>query len=155
MKSWMRYGLVFGVIAAVTTLTLNLMEDATIGPACQGNSPLAFVAFLVFLLLMGGAGFMTTRSGDTVGMAALAGLLGALVSGVATIIAGYIIFTSGSCGPTNSTTVALATVGILAGIFLSLFGLGFGPGAGAIGGFIGRSGSRSDSRIDSRQQPSG
>src|ERR671937_2339351 len=108
MKPWVRYALVFGVIAAVSTLALNLMEDATIGPACQGNSPLAFIAFVIFLLLMGGAGFMTTRSGDTIGMATLAGLLGALVSAVGTIIAAYIIFTStSSCQPTKGTAVAL------------------------------------------------
>lgn len=145
MKPWLRNALSFGAIAAVTTLALDAIGNATAsGDACHKSTPLGFVAFLVFVLLMGTAGFMTTRAGESVGMASLSGLVAALISAVGTIIAFVIIFGSinTSCLPQNNTGVSSSTilgaVGIVAGIFLSVIGLGVGAGAGAIGGLMGR-----------------
>jgi hypothetical protein len=94
---------------------------------------------------MGGAGFMTARAGGTIGAATMAGLVGALISAVGTIIAVTIIVGSinaSQCGIVNNTGVStqtlLTTGGVIAGIFISFFGLGIGAGAGAIGGLIGR-----------------
>jgi hypothetical protein len=145
MRPWLRNALTFGAISAVATLALNAIGGATAGgTACHKNSPLGFVAFLLFLLLMGGAGFMTARAGDTVGMATVAGLLAAVISAVGTIIAVAIIFSSisPSCVQQNNTGVSTSTLlgaaGIVAGIVLSLIGVGVGAGAGAIGGVLGR-----------------
>lgn len=146
MRPWVRSGLTFGAISAGATLVLDAIGNATAGgTACHRSSPLAFLAFLVFLLLMGGAGYRTTRAGETVGMATLAGLIGALISAVGTIIAYAIIFTSFSsaCAPQTGGTVTatpafMAGVGVAAGILTSLIGLGIGAGIGAIGGLIGK-----------------
>lgn len=95
---------------------------------------------------MGAAGYMTTRGGDSVGMASIAGLVGALISAIGTIIGFAIIFASISaqCVPQNNTGLSsqqlLTTGGIAAGILISLIGLGIGAGVGAIGGLIGRGG---------------
>ena len=145
MKGWSRNAVTFGVASAVVTLVLNLVGNATAsGDACHKSSPLVFLGFLVFLGVMGTAGFMTARAGGTIGAATMAGLVGALISAVGTIIAFAIIVgsISSECLVNNNTGVSsqtlLTTGGIIAGIFLSLFGLGFGAGAGAIGGLIGR-----------------
>jgi hypothetical protein len=94
---------------------------------------------------MAGAGFMTARAGGTVGQAARAGLVGALISAVGTIVAFAVMVGSINaieCGfVTNSgvgTQGRFITAGIIYGIIASLIGLGFGAGAGAIGGLIGR-----------------
>jgi hypothetical protein len=94
---------------------------------------------------MAGAGFMTARAGGTVGQATKAGLVGALISAVGTIIALAIIagsINARECGFVNNTGVStqtrFITVGIIYGIILSLIGLGFGAGAGSVGGLIGR-----------------
>jgi hypothetical protein len=146
MKAWTRNALTFGVGSAVLTLGLNLVGNATgTGDACHRSSPLAFLGFVVFLGLTGGAGFMTTRAGETVGMATLAGLVAAMISAVGTVIAFAIIFASANVSQcitsnttgTNSQTL-LAAGGIVVALFLSLIGLGFGAGMGAIGGLIGR-----------------
>jgi hypothetical protein len=145
MKPWLRNALTYGVIAAVVTVLLNWLGNAVAsGDACHRSSPLGFLGFLVFLLLMGAAGFMTTRAGDTVGMAAVAGLVAALIAAVGTVIAFAIIVGSipASCVANNNTgissTALLGAVGIIGGIVISLIGLGIGAGMGAIGGLIGR-----------------
>ena len=145
MRPWARNALVFGGASAVATLGLNWIGSATAaGDACHRSSPLGFVGFVAFLGLMGAAGYMTTRGGDTVGMASIAGLVGALISAIGTIIGFAIIFSSISsqCVPANNTGLSsqqlLTTGGIAAGIILSLIGLGIGAGVGAIGGLIGR-----------------
>jgi len=145
MKGWSGNAVKFGVGSAVVTLLLNWIGNATAsGDACHRSSPLGLLAFLVFLGLMGGAGFMTTRTGGTIGAATLAGLVAALISAVGTIIALAIIVgsLSASCVTNNNTGVSSQTLltagGIAAGIFISVIGLGFGAGAGAIGGLIGR-----------------
>jgi hypothetical protein len=146
MKAWLRNALTFGAISAVVTLLLNWIGSATAsGDVCHRNSPLGLLAFLVFLGLMGGAGFMTTRAGESVGMATVAGLVGALISAIGTAIALVIIlssFDASQCVQNNTSGVSSQTLvtagGIVAGIFLSVVGLGIGAGAGAIGGLIGR-----------------
>ena len=145
MKPWLRNALTFGAISAVVTLGLNAIGGATAaGDACHKSSPLGFLAFLLFLILMAGAGFMTTRAGDTVGMATVSGLVAAVISGIGTVIALAIIVgsISPSCVQQNNTGVSSSTLlgaaGIVAGIFLSLIGLAIGAGAGAIGGLMGR-----------------
>jgi hypothetical protein len=145
MKGWSGNAVRFGVGSAVVTLLLNWIGNATAsGDPCHRNSPLGLLAFLVFLGLMGGAGFMTTRAGGTIGAATMAGLVAALISAVGTIIALAIIIGSlnASCITNNNTGVSSQTLltagGIAAGIFISVVGLGFGAGAGAIGGLIGR-----------------
>lgn len=145
MKGWSRNAVTFGIAAAVITLLLNWIGNATAAAdACRRSSPLGFLAFLVFLGLMGAAGFMTARAGGTIGAATMAGLVGALISAVGTIIALAIIVGSinPSCVSSNNTGVSSQTLltagGIAAGIFLSVIGLGIGAGAGAIGGLMGR-----------------
>src|ERR1700694_4064532 len=145
MKGWSRNAVTFGIASAVFTLLLNVVGNATAsGDACHKSSPLAFLGFLVFLGLMGAAGFMTARAGGTTGAATRAGLVGALNSAVGTIVAFAIIVSgiSSQCLANNNTGVSSQTLltagGIIAGIFLSLIGLGIGAGDGAIGGLIGR-----------------
>ncbi len=145
MKGWSGNAVKFGVASAVVTLLLNWIGNATAsGDACHRSSPLGLLAFLVFLGLMGAAGFVTARGGGTIGAATMAGLVGALISAVGTIIALAIIVGSinASCVGNNNTGVSSQTLltagGIVAGIFVSVFGLGFGAGAGAIGGLMGR-----------------
>jgi hypothetical protein len=145
MKGWSGNAVRFGVASAVVTLLLNWIGGATSGDPCRRGSPLGFLAFLVFLGLMGGAGFMTARAGGTIGAATMAGLVGALISAVGTIIGVTIIVGSinaSQCGIVNNTGVStqtlLTTGGVIAGIFISFFGLGIGAGAGAIGGLMGR-----------------
>jgi len=146
MKPWLRNALTFGAGAAVVTLVLNLVGNATAsGDACHRNSPLGILAFLFFLGLMGAAGFMTTRGGETVGMATIAGLVGAAISAVGTAISLFVIlssFNASQCVQNNTSGVSSGTLvaagGIVIGIVLSLIGLGVGAGAGAIGGLIGR-----------------
>jgi hypothetical protein len=145
MRPWTRNALVFGGASAVVTLGVNWIGSATAtGDACHRSSPLGFVGFVVFLGLMGAAGYMTTRGGDSVGMASIAGLVGALISAIGTIIGFAIIFSSISaqCVSQNNTGLSsqqlLTTGGIAAGILTSLIGLGIGAGVGAIGGLIGR-----------------
>jgi len=147
MKGWSRNAVTYGVASAAVTLLLNLVGNATAsGPdPCHKSSPLTFLGFLVFLGLMGAAGFMTARAGGTIGAATMTGLVAALISAVGTIIAFAVIVSSinaSQCGIVNNTGVStqtlLTTGGIIAGIFLSLIGLGVGAGAGAIGGLIGR-----------------
>jgi len=146
MKAWLRNALTFGAASAVVTLLLNWIGNVTAsGDACHRSSPLGQLAFLIFLGLMGGAGFMTTRAGETVGMATVSGLVAALISAIGTAISLAIIlssFNAAQCLVNNTTGVSSQTLvtagGIVAGIILSLFGLGVGAGAGAIGGLIGR-----------------
>jgi hypothetical protein len=146
MKGWSRNALTFGVASAVATLLLNVVGNATAtGDPCRRGSPLGFLGFLIFLGLMGAAGFMTARAGGTIGMATMAGLVGALISAVGTVIGFAIIVSSinaSQCVVNNNTGVSsqtlLTTGGIVAAVILSVIGLGFGAGAGAIGGLIGR-----------------
>jgi hypothetical protein len=147
MKPWLRYALTFGAASAVITLLFNWLGNVTgSGDACHRSSPLGLLAFLVFLVLMGAAGFMTTRFGATIGMATMSGLIGGLISAIGTVIALAILFSSfnaaGCVVNTSNTGVSSQTIvtagGIVAGIVLTLVGLGVGAGAGAIGGLIGR-----------------
>src|SRR3989440_4468473 len=146
MKGWSRNAVTFGGASAVITLLLTWVGNATTsGEGCQPPSPLVLLAFPVFLGLTGGAGFMTARAGGTVAQAAKAGLIGALISAVGTIVAFAVIVGSinaRECGFVNNTggitQARFITVGIIYGIIASLIGLGFGTGAGAIGGLIGR-----------------
>jgi hypothetical protein len=147
MKTWTRNALTFGIISAVVTLLLNWIGNATAtGDVCRRSSPLGLLAFLVFLGLMGAAGFMTTRAGDTVGMATVAGLVAALISAVGTVVAFAIIISSinvSQCVQAQNNTgissqTLVTTGGIVAAILISLVGLGIGAGAGAIGGLMGR-----------------
>src|SRR2546429_9912462 len=81
MKGWSGNAVKFGVGSAVVTLLLNWIGNATAtGDPCRRGSPLGLLAFLVFLGLMGGAGFVTARAGGTIGAAPMAGLGGALIS---------------------------------------------------------------------------
>jgi hypothetical protein len=146
MKPWLRNAVTFGVASAVVTLVLNLVGNATAtGDACHRSSPLGQLGFLVFLGLMGAAGFMTTRAGDTVGMATMAGLVGAAISAVGTAISLAVVlssFDASQCVQNNTSGVSTGTLvtagGIVIGIVLSLIGVGVGAGAGALGGLIGR-----------------
>jgi hypothetical protein len=146
MKGWSRNAVTYGGVSAVVTLLLNWIGNATAtGDPCRRGSPLGLLAFLIFLGLMGAAGFMTTRAGGTVGMATMAGLVGALISAVGTVIAFAIIVGSinaSQCVVNNNTGVSsqtlLTTGGIVAAVVLGLIGLGVGAGAGAIGGLIGK-----------------
>lgn len=144
MKAWSRNAVTFGIISAVVTLALNWIGNATAsGDACRRSSPLGLLGFLVFLVLMGATGYMTTRAGETVGMASVAGLVAALISAVGTVIAFAIIFGSISPSCINNTTnvsnqTLLTTAGIIGAILISAVGLGVGAGLAAIGGLIGR-----------------
>ena len=146
MTGWSGNAVKFGVGSAVVTLLLNWIGNATAsGDACHRSSPLGLLAFLVFLGLMGAAGFVTARGGGTIGAATMAGLVGALISALGTIVAFTVIVGSinaRECGFVNNTggitQARFITVGIIYGIIASLIGLGFGAGAGAIGGLIGR-----------------
>ena len=146
MKGWSRNAVTFGVASAVVTLLLNWFGNATAtGDPCKRGSPLGLLAFLVFLGLMGAAGFMTARDGGTIGAATMAGLVGALISAAGTVIAFLIIVSSidaSKCVVNNTTGVSsqalLTTGGVVAAVVLSLIGLGVGAGAGAIGGLMGR-----------------
>src|SRR5213595_2642556 len=83
MKGWSGNAVKFGVASAVVTLLLNWIGNATAsGDACHRSSPLGLLAFLVFLGLMGAAGFVTARGGGTIGASTMAGLVGALISAV-------------------------------------------------------------------------
>ena len=78
MKGWSGNAVKFGVASAVVTLLLNWIGNATAsGDACHRSSPLGLLAFLVFLGLMGAAGFVTARGGGTIGAATMAGLVAA------------------------------------------------------------------------------
>jgi len=146
MKGWSRNAVTFGGASAVITLLLTWVGNATTSEeGCQSPSPLVLLALLVFLGLMAGAGFMTARAGGTVGQATRAGLVGAVIAAVGTIIAFAVIIGSinaRECGFVNNTGVSTQTrfiaAGIIYGIIASLIGLGFGAGVGAIGGLIGR-----------------
>ncbi len=145
MKPWLRNALTFGIISAVVTLVLGVLGNATAtGDACHRSSPLGLLGFLVFLILMGADGYMTTRAGETVGMASVSGLVAALISAVGTIIVFAIVVgsLSSSCLSNNNTGLSSDTLktagGIVAGIVFSLLGLGVGAGLAAIGGLIGR-----------------
>ena len=147
MKRWSRNAVTFGSASAVITVLLTWIGKATWFPEelCQPPSPLLLLAVPAFLGLMAGAGFMTARAGGTVGQATRAGLVGALVSAVGTIIAFTVIVGSinaKECGFVNNpgvgTQTRFITAGVVYGIVASLIGLGFGAGAGAIGGVIGR-----------------
>ena len=63
MKPWLRNALTFGAGAAVVTLVLNLVGNATAsGDACHRNSPLGILAFLFFLgLVFSGARIFRRR----------------------------------------------------------------------------------------------
>src|SRR2546430_4867564 len=75
MTGWSGNAVKFGVGSAVVTLLLNWIGNATAsGDACHRSSPLGLLAFLVFLGLMGAAGFVTARGGGTIGAATMAGL---------------------------------------------------------------------------------
>src|SRR5438132_13786534 len=92
MKGWSRNGVTFGSASAVVTLLLTWVGNATTsGEGCQPPSPLVLLAFPVFLGLTGGAGFMTARAGGTVGQAARAGLVAALISAIGTSVAFAVI----------------------------------------------------------------
>jgi hypothetical protein len=133
MKGWSRNALTFGVASAVATLLLNVVGNATAtGDPCRRGSPLGFLGFLIFLGLMGAAGFMTARAGGTIGMATMAGLVGALISALGTVIGFAIIVSSinaSQCVVNNNTGVSsqtlLTTGGIVAAVILSVIGLGF------------------------------
>jgi len=144
MKGWTRNAVTFGATSAVVTLLLNLLGSAS-AIGCYRGSGLGVLAFFLFVGLMGGAGFMTARGGGTIGMATLAGLVGALASGVGTITAFVIVVGSLSdseCSVPNNLGVSsktlLLTLGIIVAVILSVIGLGTGAGAGALGGLIGR-----------------
>jgi hypothetical protein len=146
MKGWSRNAVTFGSASAVITLLLTWVGSATTSKeGCQPPSPLVLLAFPVFLGFMAGAGFMTARAGGTVGQATRAGLVGALISAVGTIVAFAVIVGSingKECGFVNDPGVGTQTrfiaAGIVYGIVASLIGLGSGAGAGAIGGLMGR-----------------
>jgi hypothetical protein len=144
MKGWTRNAVTFGIASAAVTLPLNLVGSAT-ASGCYRGSLLGVLAFLVFVGLMGGAGFLTARAGGTVGMATMAGLVGASISAVGTIIAFVIVV--GSLSASECTVydyngvrsqTLLTTLGIIVAVILSVIGLGVGAGAGALGGLMGR-----------------
>jgi hypothetical protein len=144
MKGWTRNAVTFGTTSAVATLLLNLLGSATAN-GCYRGSGLGVLAFFLFVGLMGGAGFMTARGGGTIGMATLAGLGGALVSGVGTITAFVIVvgtLSASECSVPNnfgvSSKALLMTLGIIVALMLTVIGLAVGAGAGALGGLIGR-----------------
>src|SRR2546425_7013545 len=87
MKGWSGNAVKFGVASAVVTLLLNWIGNATAtGDPCRRSSPLGLLAFLVFLGLMGGAGFVTARAGGTIGAATMAGPGRGLISGGGTVV---------------------------------------------------------------------
>src|SRR2546423_8035183 len=125
MKGWSGNAVKFGVGSAVVALLLNWIGSATApGDPCRRGSPLGLLALLVFLGLMGGAGFVTARAGGTIGAATMAGLVGALISAVGTIIAFAVIVGSinaSQCGVNNnnrgSSQTLFTTGGVVAGGF--------------------------------------
>src|SRR2546421_10594584 len=123
MKGWSGNAVKFGVGSAVVTLLLNWIGNATAtGDPCRRGSPLGLLAFLVFLGLMGGAGFVTARAGGTIGAATMAGLVGALISAGGTIVAVAIILGSihgRQCGVNNKPGAAPPTVCCPGGVWRS------------------------------------
>src|SRR5207244_12973223 len=108
----------------------------TSGPVCHAASPLVLLSFPARRGPDGGAGFVTARAGGTVGQAARAGLVAALISAVGTIVAFAVILGSinaKECGFVDNTGAVtqtrFITVGIIYGIIASFIGLGFGAGA--------------------------
>src|ERR1700716_1275765 len=96
MKGWSRNAVTFGSASAVITLLLTWVGKATWFPeeSCQPPSPLLLLAFPAFLGLMAGAGFRPPGAGGTVGQATRAGLVGALISAVGTILAFAVVIGS-------------------------------------------------------------
>ena len=92
---------------------------------------------------MAGAGFTTARDGGTVATATIAGLVGASISAVGTIIAFVVVVGSISdCTVYNNFGVSpqtfLMILGIIAAVIIGVSGLAVGAGAGALGGLMGQ-----------------
>ena len=142
VKGWSRNAVTFGIASAVVTLLFNVVGGAS-ATSCLRGSPLSVLAFFVFVALMAGAGFTTARCGGTVGKATIAGLGGASISAVGTIIAFVVVVGSiRDCTVYNNLGVSpqtfLMVLGIIAAVILSVVGLAVGAGAAALGGLMGQ-----------------
>jgi hypothetical protein len=149
MKLWQRNGIIFGGASFAVTLAVNmLIRFVRPSNHCAGGGPillLTLVSTVLFVLLAGAAGWRTTRGGQRVGAASLAGLVTGAISGLAVIIyfsafalpdAAAVIKCPQT--PPGSTVEVFQIATIVLGVVIALVGLGIGAAAGAVGGSIGQ-----------------
>ena len=148
MKPWLRYGLIFGVAAGVATILVNVLgslnRPADICTLGKGNLPLTLTGLLLYLLIAGGAGWQTTRSGSKVSAGALAGLVTGAVSGIPVLVgillsldlAVKVAHCPGTTGTPPSDDV-IRVIGVILALVIVAIGMGVGAAAGAAGGAIG------------------
>jgi hypothetical protein len=146
MKPQLRSGLIFGAIAALATLTINLANGAlTSGEPChRQGTPLPVLGFIVFVTLAGAAGRDASLKG---GSAPMAGLVTGAISGIAIVVLVAVSIGSASQAAAqclqaaNTQGVNVAAVasgfGLLVALIFYLVGLAIGTAAGALGGAIG------------------
>ncbi|MEO6798105.1 MAG: hypothetical protein ABI401_11400 [Candidatus Dormibacter sp.] len=146
MNAKLRQGVLFGAIAGVTTLVLNVANGALMsGSVChRQGTPLPVLGFIVFTLLAGAAGRQASQRG---GSAAIAGLLTGAISGIAILLlvavslGGAAQAASQCLQGTNTQGINVGAVasgfGLILAVLVYLVGLGIGAAAGALGAAIG------------------
>lgn len=144
MKPWLSNALTFGGISALVTALMYGLGALT-GPTCSASSPLPSLSAISFVVLMLMAGFLTTRAGEAVGDAALAGVVAALISAVGSLLGTAIELTvtnQSQCISGDALaglgTLLVGSVALVVTVVVALLGLVVGAGLGAIGGVFGR-----------------
>jgi hypothetical protein len=115
---------------------------------CQPNTPLfSALGLLLFLALVAAAGWRTTREGEAVSSAALAGLVAGAISGIVVFVVVLISLgnaeRAASCLPSGQSSPAEAVrvlrfAAVVFGFVLALVGMGVGAGVAALGGLVGQ-----------------
>jgi hypothetical protein len=135
-------GLIFGGIAGITTVGLNLINVVLVsGNGCpQRGTILPLVAFAVFVVLAGVAGRRAEARG---GSAAIAGAGTGAVSGLAMpILVVFGIVTANNAehacaGSSQIDLISLSAIGGVLGLVIFLAGIAVGAAAGALGALFG------------------
>ena len=144
MIGWIKNAAGLGAASGVVTLTLNSLGLLTSTPDAPRSDVIPALGFLVFTGLMVAAGFSTARGGEPLGKAALAGLIGAAVSSVGTVLAAVVLLLTTNAGrDVDAGLGGLAelidwSVTLAVALAASLVGVAVGAGLGAIGGVLGR-----------------